>query len=51
MLGDVEMNNPPALVREHDEDEENSAGEGGYGEEIDRHQYGGVIGQKGPPGL
>ena len=51
MLGDVEMNNPPAVVRQHDEDEEDSAGEGGDGEEIDRHQRGGVIGQKGPPRL
>ena len=27
MLGDVEMDNPPAVVREQDEDEEDSAGE------------------------
>ena len=51
MLGDVEMDNPPAVVREQDEDEEDSAGEGGYGEEAYRHQRGDVIGQKGPPRL
>ena len=36
MLGDVDVNDPPAVMHQHDEDEQDSAREGRYGEEIDR---------------
>jgi hypothetical protein len=51
MVGDVEMDNPTAVVREQDEDEEDSAGDGRYREEIDRHQRADMIRQKGAPRL
>jgi hypothetical protein len=51
MLGDVEMDNPPAVVREQDENEEDSAGDGRYREEIDRNQRAHMIRQKGAPRL
>jgi hypothetical protein len=28
MLGDVDVNDPPAVMHQHDEDEQDSAGEG-----------------------
>jgi hypothetical protein len=33
MLGDVEVEDSPAVVSEHDEDEENAEASGGHGEE------------------
>jgi hypothetical protein len=35
MLRDVDVNDPPPVVREYEENEEDAAGEGGDGEEID----------------
>jgi hypothetical protein len=37
MLGHVEVNDTPAMVREHDENEEDAQARGGDGEEIDRN--------------
>ncbi len=42
MLGDVEVEDAPAVVGEHDEDEENAEPSGGNGEEIDRDQVPGT---------
>lgn len=36
MLGHVEVDNAPAMVGEHNEDEEDPAPSGGHGEEIER---------------
>jgi hypothetical protein len=38
MLGHVEVDDAPAMVGEHDEDEEDAEPRGGHGEEIDRDQ-------------
>jgi len=51
VLGHVEVDDAPAMVGEHDEDEEDAEPSGGHGEEIDRNQVPDVIGQKRPPGL
>jgi hypothetical protein len=46
VLGDIDVNDLPALIHQPDEDEQDSAREGRYGKEIDRDQRGDVIGQK-----
>ena len=51
MLGDVEVEDPPAVVSEHDEDEEDAEASGGHGEEVDRDQVAEVVGEERPPGL
>jgi hypothetical protein len=51
MLSDVEVDDAPAVVSEHDEDEENAAASGGHGEEVDRDQVADVVGKECPPGL
>jgi len=51
VLGHVEVDDAPAMVGEHDEDEDDAEPRGGHGEEIDRDQVPDVIGQKRPPGL
>src|SRR5438309_10027850 len=51
MLGDVEMEDAPALVGEHDEDEQDAEPRGGHAEEIDRDQVTAVIGQERSPSL
>ena len=51
MLGDVDVNDPPALMHQHDEDEQDAARQGRDGEEIDRRQRGDVIRQKRAPRL
>ena len=51
MRRDVEMNDPPAVMEKHDEDEQDSTGDGWYGEEIDRAERGDVIREEGSPGL
>src|SRR6266446_10182674 len=51
MLGDVEVDEAPAVVGEHDEDEEDAEPSSGHGEEIDRDQVPDMIGQKGSPSL
>jgi hypothetical protein len=40
MLGDVEVDDAPAVVSEHDEDEENAEAGDGHGEEVDRDHVG-----------
>jgi len=51
MVGDVEVNDMPAVVGEHDEDEEDAQAGRGHGEEIDREQVPGMVGEERPPGL
>jgi hypothetical protein len=51
MLGNVEVDDAPAVVSEHDEDEENAEASGGHGEEVDRDQVADVVGEERPPGL
>jgi hypothetical protein len=51
MLGDVEVDDAPAVVSEHDEDEEDAEASGGHGEEVDRDQVAEVVGEERPPGL
>ena len=51
MLGDVEVDDPPAVVSEHDEDEEDAEAGGGHGEEVDRDQVADMVGEERPPGL
>jgi hypothetical protein len=41
----------PAVVGEHDEDEEDAQAGGGHGEEIDRDQVPGMVGEERPPSL
>jgi len=51
MLGDVEVENTPAVVGEHDEDEEHPQAGAGDGEEVDGNQVPDVVGEEGSPGL
>ena len=51
MLGHVEVNDAPAMVREHDENEEDAQARGGDGEEIDGDEVPDVIGQEHAPRL
>jgi hypothetical protein len=43
VLGDVEVDNAPAVVSEHDENEEDAEASGGHGEKVDREQVADVI--------
>jgi hypothetical protein len=51
VLGDVEVDDPPAMVGKHDEDEQDAPARGGHGEEIDGDQVPDMVGEEGPPGL
>jgi hypothetical protein len=51
MLGHIEVDNAPAMVGEHDEDEEDAEASGRHGEEIDRDQVANMVGEERPPGL
>jgi hypothetical protein len=51
ILGDVEVNDMPAVVGEHDKNEEDAQAGRGHGEEIDRDQVPGMVGEERPPGL
>jgi hypothetical protein len=51
VLGDVEVDNPPAMVGEDDKDKEDAEASGGNGEEIDRDQVADVVREERPPGL
>src|SRR5919106_1232030 len=51
VLGDVEVDDLPAVVTEHDEDEEDAEASGGHGEEVDRDQVADVVSEERPPGL
>ena len=45
MLGDVEVDDAPAMVGEHDEDEQHAQARGGHGEEIDGDQVPDMVGR------
>ena len=51
MSGDIEVDDPPAVVREHHEHIENLEAECGNREKIDRHQGPDVIVEEGTPSL
>src|SRR6185369_8350236 len=50
-LGDVEVDDPPAVVGEDDKDEEDAEASGGDGKEIDRDQVEDAVREERPPGL
>jgi hypothetical protein len=49
VLGHVEVDDPPAAVSEHDEDEEDAEASGGNGEKVDRDHVADVVEQSLPP--
>jgi hypothetical protein len=51
MFGDVEVDDAPAVMGEHDEYEEDPQASGGNGEEIDRNKVLDVVGEERAPGL
>jgi hypothetical protein len=51
VLGHVEVDDPPAMVGKHDEDEQDAQARGGHGEEIDGNQVSDMVGEERPPGL
>jgi hypothetical protein len=51
VLGHVEVDDAPAMVSEHDENEEHAHTRSGHREEIEGDQVPDVIGQERPPGL
>src|SRR5207249_9133618 len=51
MLGDIEVEDAPAVVGKHDEDEQNAQARGGNREEIDGDEVPDVIGQERAPRL
>ncbi len=51
MFGDVEVDDAPAVVSEHDEAEEDVQAGGGHGEEVDRDQIPDMVVEEGAPGL
>jgi hypothetical protein len=51
MFGDLEVDDAPTVVGEHDEDEEDAQARGGDGEEVDGDQFPGMVGEERPPGL
>jgi len=51
VLSDVEVDDASAMVREHDENEENAQARGGHREEIDRDQVPDMVDEDRPRGL
>jgi hypothetical protein len=51
MLGDVEVDDAPAVMGKHNENEQDTETSGGHGEEVDRDQVEDVVGEERPPGL
>jgi hypothetical protein len=51
MLGHIEVDDAPAVVSEHDEDDEDAQASGRHGEEIGRDQVADVVGEERPLGL
>jgi hypothetical protein len=51
MLGYVEVDDPSAVMSEHDEDEEHSQARAGNGEEVERDEVPDMVAEKCPPGL
>jgi hypothetical protein len=51
VLGHVEVDDAPAMVSEHDEDEQDAQASGRNGEEVDRDEVADMVGQDRAPGL
>ena len=51
MSGDIKMDDPPAVVREHYEHIENLKSKRGHGKEVDRNHGLDMVVKKGPPRL
>ena len=51
VLGHVEVDNAPAMVSEHDENEEHAQARGGHREEIEGDQASDMVVEERPPGL
>jgi len=51
VLGHVEVDDSPAVVSEHDKDEEDAESSGGHGEEIKGDQISDMIGEERSPRL
>src|SRR5439155_20116929 len=51
MLGNIEVEDAPAIVSEHDEDKQDAQARGRNGEEIEGDQIRDVIGKERAPGL
>ena len=51
MRRDVDVQDPPTIVCEDDEDEQHATGDRRYGEEIDRHQRADMVLKEGAPRL
>jgi hypothetical protein len=51
VLGHVEVDDPPAVLSEYDEDEEDAEASGRHGEEVDRDQVADMVGEERSPGL
>jgi hypothetical protein len=51
MFGDVEVDDPPAMVGKHEEDEQDAQARHGHGEEIDEDQVPDMVGEGRLPGL
>jgi hypothetical protein len=51
VLGHAEVNDVPAMVSEHDENEEDTQTHGGDSEEIEGDQISDMVGEECPPGL
>src|SRR5438093_985023 len=51
MLGHVEVDDAPAVVREHDKNKEDAQARGGHREEIEGDQIADMVGEERPPGL
>jgi len=51
MLGDVEVDDAPAVVSEHDENKEDAQARGRHREEIEGDEIADMVGEERPPGL
>ena len=51
MLGDVEVDDPPAVVDDDDKDKKDAKASGWHRKEIDRDQVPNMIGEERSPGL
>jgi hypothetical protein len=51
VLGHVEVDDPPVVVGEDDEDEQDAEASGGHGEEVDGDQVADMVGEERPSGL
>src|SRR6266850_3920016 len=51
MLGDIEVEEAPAVMGEDDQNEEDAPASGRNGEEVDRDEVADMVGEEGSPGL